>query len=47
LDKAGEYGKEKKCRYMMLNVWEFNETALNFYQNYGLKTRSRHLEMSL
>ncbi len=47
LDKAAEYGKEKKCRCMMLNVWEFNTSALNFYEKYGLKTRSRHLEMPL
>ncbi len=47
LDKAASYGKEKECRYIMLNVWEFNETALKFYENYGLKTRSRHLEMAL
>ncbi len=47
MDKAADYGREKGCRYLMLNVWEFNKTALDFYQNYGLETRSRHLEMSL
>ncbi len=47
LDKASEYGKEKNCRCMMLNVWEFNAPALRFYEKYGLKPRSRHLEMPL
>ncbi len=47
LDHAAAYGKEKGCRYLMLNVWEFNESAVKFYENYGLKTRSRHMEMSI
>ena len=47
LDYAAHYGKENGCRCLMLNVWEFNKTAVDFYLNYGLETRSRHLEMLL
>ena len=47
MDFAAAYGKEKECRFLMLNVWEFNRNALDFYENYGFKTRSRHLEMPL
>ncbi len=47
MDRAALYGRESGCRFLMLNVWEFNEAAIRFYENYGLKTRSRHLEMKL
>ncbi len=47
MDFASAYGKEKDCRFLMLNVWEFNETAVKFYEKYGLTTRSRHLEKTL
>lgn len=47
LDAATAYGKEKQCRCLMLNVWEFNENAVDFYMNYGFSTRSRHLEKNI
>lgn len=47
MDRAALYGREKKCRFLMLNVWEFNQNALEFYEKYGFKTRTRHLEMPL
>ena len=47
MDRAAEYGRERNCRYLMLNVWEFNSSAVEFYEKYGLKTRTRHLEMKL
>lgn len=47
MDRAAEYGREMNCRYLMLNVWEFNSSAVKFYEKYGLKTRTRHLEMKL
>lgn len=47
MDRAREYAREKKCRMVMLNVWEFNESALAFYEKYGFSTRTRHLEMPL
>lgn len=47
MDRAAEYGRETGCRFLMLNVWEFNESAVKFYEKYGLTTRTRHLEMKL
>lgn len=47
MDYACAYGKEKGCRRLMLNVWEFNRSALDFYKKYGFTTRTRHLEMQL
>lgn len=47
MDKTKEYAKEKNCAYLMLNVWEFNENAVRFYENYGFETRTRHMEIKL
>ena len=47
IDMAKRYASEKNCRCVMLNVWEFNESAVRFYENYGFSTRSRHLEMKI
>lgn len=47
MDKAKEYGKIKECNFLTLNVWEFNASALDFYENYGLKTRNRQMEIEL
>lgn len=47
MNYASDYGKQKGCRMLMLNVWEFNTSAISFYENYGFKTRSRHLEKQL
>lgn len=45
MDHAKIYAAEKKCSFLMLNVWEFNESAVSFYEDYGFTTRTRHLEM--
>ena len=47
MDRAADYGKSNGCRFLMLNVWEFNTNALRFYEKYGFQTRSRHLEKPL
>lgn len=47
LDKAKSYANEKGCAYVMLNVWEFNSGAVDFYEKYGFTTRTRHMEMKL
>ena len=47
MDYALEYAKEKECSFIMLNVWEFNKTAIKFYENYGFETRTRHLEIKI
>ena len=45
VDKAGEYAKQKSCTCLMLNVWEFNENAISFYEKYGFTTRTRRMEL--
>ncbi len=47
LDKAREYGAEKECNFLMLNVWEFNKNAVEFYEKYGFTTRTRHMEIKI
>ena len=47
VNKAKEYAKDKDCNCLLLNVWEFNENALHFYEDYGFLTRSRHMELKL
>lgn len=47
MDRAVAYAKELNCRQVMLNVWEFNSTAVSFYENYGFKTRTRHMEIDI
>ena len=47
MNKTKEYAKEKECAFLMLNVWEFNENAVKFYENYGFTTRTRHMEIKL
>ncbi len=47
LDKAREYGEEKECKFLMLNVWEFNKNAVEFYEKYGFATRTRHMEIKI
>ena len=46
-DEAKEYAKEKNCGFLMLNVWEFNENAVAFYEKYGFSTRTRHMELKI
>jgi ribosomal protein S18 acetylase RimI-like enzyme len=47
MNHARKYAKENECRMLMLNVWEFNESALDFYESIGFTTRSRHLELNI
>lgn len=47
MSRAEEYAKEKHCDSLMLNVWEFNRTAVEFYEKCGYKTRTRHMEKFL
>lgn len=47
MDKAKEYAKTKNCAFIMLNVWEFNQSAVEFYKKYGFETRTRHMEIKL
>ena len=47
LDKVREYANLKDCEFLMLNVWEFNQNAVEFYEKYGFSTRTRHMEIKL
>lgn len=39
--------KEKDISKLELMVWNFNESAINFYKNKGMKIRSEIMELSL
>lgn len=41
------YAKEKGWNRLELNMWEFNEEALAFYEAMGFKTYRRYMEMTL
>lgn len=47
MEEIVAYGKEQKVNSIELMVWEFNEAAKEFYEKYGMSTRSRRLEMLL
>ena len=42
-----EYAKEKGFKRIKLNMWEFNESALAFYEAAGFSTYRRYMEMFL
>ncbi len=42
-----DYAREKGCRRLELNMWEFNQDALAFYEAAGFKTFRRYMEMFL
>ena len=39
-----KYAKEIGIERIVLNMWEFNEEALSFYEKSGFKTYRRYLE---
>ncbi|MBQ3231122.1 MAG: GNAT family N-acetyltransferase [Clostridia bacterium] len=47
MNRAEAYANENNCKALMLNVWEFNESAIAFYEKYGFLTRTRHMEKFL
>ena len=42
-----EYAKQTNVYNIDLNVWEFNENAMKFYEKCGFKTQRRRLEIIL
>lgn len=42
-----DYAKEEKATSLQLNVWEFNEDAIKFYETMGMCTRNRRMEFTL
>ena len=47
VDYIVEYAKEKGIQRIELNMWEFNEDALLFYEKVGFQTYRRYLEMEI
>ena len=47
MDRAVIYAKEIGCHNITLNVWEGNTAAEHFYEKYGMKIQSRHMELIL
>ena len=41
------YSKEIGASSIQLNVWEFNEDAIKFYESLGMNTRNRRMEISI
>ena len=42
-----DYAKEKGFHRLELNMWEFNDGALAFYEAFGFKTFRRYMEIHL
>ena len=42
-----DYAKEKGFHRLELNMWEFNDGALAFYEASGFKTFRRYMEIHL
>ena len=42
-----KYAKDKGFQRLELNMWEFNEGALKFYESAGFETYLRYMEIKL
>jgi len=42
-----DYAKAENATSLQLNVWEFNEDAIKFYETIGMCTRNRRMEFNL
>jgi GNAT superfamily N-acetyltransferase len=47
VDFIKEYAKEKGFHRLELNMWEFNQDALAFYESAGFETFRRYMEMEI
>ncbi|RKM59192.1 GNAT family N-acetyltransferase [Butyrivibrio sp. CB08] len=47
IDFIKKYAKEKGYGRLELNMWEFNESALEFYESVGFETYRRYMEIML
>ena len=47
MDFARQVGKERGFDRLELNMWEFNQDALAFYETMGFSTYRRYLELKL
>jgi ribosomal protein S18 acetylase RimI-like enzyme len=47
MDKVQEWALAKGATSIELNVYEFNETAISFYESLGYQTFSRRMNKDL
>jgi len=47
MDHLKLYAKEKGYHRITLNVWEFNESAIRFYEKNGMTTQRRIMEIDI
>ena len=47
IDRAKAWAKEQGFDRLELNMWEFNQDALAFYEAVGFRTYRRYLEIPL
>lgn len=47
IEKAKEIAKANNCLRLELNCWELNEEAMKFYENQGLTTQRRVMEINI
>ena len=47
LDTASAHAKENRASYIDLNVWDFNEDAIRFYERCGFSGRMRRMERGI
>ena len=41
-----DYAKAESATSLQLNVWEFNQDAIKFYEQLGMSTRNRRMEIN-
>jgi diamine N-acetyltransferase len=46
-EKAVEFTKECNAESLELGVWEFNQSAIEFYEEMGMTTQSRKMEFKV
>ena len=42
-----DYAKSNEASSIQLNVWDFNENAIKFYESLGMSTRNRRMELNI
>ncbi len=47
MDGVVDYTRSIGLSKVELNVWEFNESAVRFYERYGMSTQKRQMELDL
>ena len=45
MEHLKRFASEKGCYNIELNVWEFNEGAISFYNKIGMSTQTRQMEL--